>query len=35
MAIGPERKVMSQAQAQAAATDVGLRAYMLRVYNYM
>ncbi len=35
MAFGPERKVMSQAQAQAAATDVGLRAYMLRVYNYM
>jgi FtsH-binding integral membrane protein len=35
MAIGPERKVMSQAQAQAAAVDVGLRAYMLRVYNYM
>jgi len=26
---------MSQAQAQAAAVDVGLRAYMLRVYNYM
>ncbi len=35
MAIGPNRKVMSQAQAQAAAVDVGLRAYMLRVYNYM
>lgn len=35
MAIGPERKVMSQAQARAAAVDVGLRAYMLRVYNYM
>ena len=35
MAIGPERKVMTQAQAQAAAVDVGLRAYMLRVYNYM
>ena len=35
MAFGPERKVMSQAQAQAAAVDVGLRAYMLRVYNYM
>ena len=33
MAFGPERKVMSQ--AQAAAVDVGLRAYMLRVYNYM
>jgi hypothetical protein len=26
---------MSPAQAQAAAIDVGLRAYMLRVYNYM
>ncbi len=35
MAIGPNRKVMSQAQAEAAAVDVGLRAYMLRVYNYM
>jgi FtsH-binding integral membrane protein len=33
MAFGPERKVMTQ--AQAAAVDVGLRAYMLRVYNYM
>ncbi len=35
MAIGPNRKVMSQAQAEAAAVDVGLRTYMLRVYNYM
>ena len=35
MAIGPNRKVMSQAQAEAAAVDAGLRAYMLRVYNYM
>jgi FtsH-binding integral membrane protein len=35
MAIGPERKVMTQAQAEAAAVDVGLRTYMLRVYNYM
>ena len=35
MAIGPNRKVMSRAQAEAAAVDVGLRAYMLRVYNYM
>ena len=26
---------MSPAQAQTAAVDVGLRAYMLRVYNYM
>ncbi len=35
MAIGPNRKVMSRAQAEAAAVDVGLRAYKLRVYNYM
>ncbi len=35
MAIGPDRKVMTHAQAEAAAVDVGLRAYMLRVYNYM
>ena len=35
MAIGPNRKVMSRAQAEAAAVDVGLRTYMLRVYNYM
>ena len=35
MAIGPNRKVMSRAQAEVAAVDVGLRAYMLRVYNYM
>ena len=35
MAIGPNRKVMSRAQAEAAAVDAGLRAYMLRVYNYM
>ena len=35
MAIGPDRKVMSRTQAEAAAVDVGLRAYMLRVYNYM
>jgi FtsH-binding integral membrane protein len=35
MAFGPDRKVMTQAQAQAAAVDVCLRAYMLRVYNYM
>jgi len=35
MAFGPERKVMSPAHAQTAAVDVGLRAYMLRVYNYM
>ncbi len=35
MAIGPNRKVMSRAQAEAAAVDAGLRAYMLRGYNYM
>ncbi len=35
MAIGPERKVMSRAQAEAAAVDVGLRPSMQRVYNYM
>ena len=35
MAIGPDRKVMSRTRAEAAAVDVGLRAYMLRVYNYM
>ncbi len=35
MAIGPDRKVMSRTQAAAAAVDAGLRAYMLRVYNYM
>ena len=35
MAIVPNRKVMSRAQAEAAAVDAGLRAYMLRVYNYM
>ncbi len=29
MAFGPERKVMSQAQAQAAAVDAGLRAYLM------
>lgn len=35
MAIGPDRRTMSPAQARAAEIDVGLRAYMLRVYNYM
>ncbi len=35
MAIGPNRKVMSRAQAEAAAVDGGRRSYMLRVYNYM
>ncbi len=41
MAIGPDRRfqtrtdTMTPAQADAARIDVGLRAYMLRVYNYM
>ena len=35
MAIGPERKYMTAAQAGVAEIDVGLRQYMLRVYNYM
>jgi len=41
MAFGPERRVdlgartMSVPQAEAARIDVGLREYMLRVYNYM
>jgi FtsH-binding integral membrane protein len=41
MALGPERRfglgagTMSRPQAEAARIDVGLREYMLRVYNYM
>ena len=35
MAIGPDRRTMSPAQSRAAEIDVGLRSYMLRVYNYM
>ncbi len=41
MAISPERRTvtsaerMTRAQAEAAQIDVGLRQYMLRVYNYM
>ena len=41
MAFGPDRKTvtgaqrMTRAQAEAAQIDVGLRQYMLRVYNYM
>jgi FtsH-binding integral membrane protein len=41
MAISPERRTvtsaerMTRAQADAAQIDVGLRQYMLRVYNYM
>jgi|TARA_R110002072_G_scaffold121684_2_gene255836 hypothetical protein len=35
MAFGPNRTVMSRTQAAQAEMDLGLRAYMLRVYNYM
>lgn len=41
MAIGPDRRfqvrseTLTRAQAEAALVDVGLREYMLRVYNYM
>lgn len=41
MAIGPDRRVqvrtetLTRGQAEAALIDVGLRDYMLRVYNYM
>lgn len=35
MAFGPERKTLSRAEAQVADIDVGLRKYMLGVYNYM
>jgi len=35
MATGPDRKYMTRSQAAAATVDVGLRTYMLRVYNYM
>jgi FtsH-binding integral membrane protein len=33
--IGSDRRTMTQAQAEAAQIDVGLRQHMLRVYNYM
>ena len=33
--IGPERRTMTRGQAEAAQIDTGLRAHMLRVYNYM
>ncbi len=33
--LGPDRRTMTRAQAEAAQIDVGLRAHMLRVYNYM
>lgn len=35
MAFGQDRKYMTRAQAEVADIDVGLRQYMLRVYNYM
>jgi FtsH-binding integral membrane protein len=35
MAIGPEEKYMTAAQAGVADIDVGLRQYMLKVYDYM
>ncbi|WP_119460669.1 Bax inhibitor-1/YccA family protein [Rhodospirillaceae bacterium SYSU D60014] len=35
MAIGPDRKYMTRGQADVAQIDVGLRQYMLGVYNYM
>jgi FtsH-binding integral membrane protein len=31
----PDRRTMTHAEAEAAQIDVGLRAHMLRVYNYM
>src|SRR5215471_16221702 len=35
MAIGPERNFMTRTQAGVADIDVGLRKYMLKVYDYM
>lgn len=35
MALGPDRRYMNRSQAAVADVDVGLRSYMLRVYNYM
>lgn len=40
MAVGPDRRflrteTMTRGQAEAAQVDVGLRNYMIRVYNYM
>ena len=35
MAFGPNRNTMTRTQARSAELDVGLRSYMLRVYNYM
>jgi len=33
--MGPDPRLMTRAQAATADIDVGLRQYMLRVYNYM
>lgn len=35
MAPAPDRRYMTRTQAETATVDVGLRSYMLRVYNYM
>ncbi len=35
MALETQRRAWSASQAEAAQIDVGLRQYMLRVYNYM
>ncbi|MBB4287718.1 Bax inhibitor-1/YccA family protein [Roseospira goensis] len=35
MALNTDRRYMSRSQAEAAQIDVGLRSYMLRVYNLM
>jgi FtsH-binding integral membrane protein len=35
MVTGPDKRFMTRAEAQAAEIDVGLRHYMLQVYNYM
>ena len=35
MAFDPDRRTMTREQTSAAEIDVGLRNYMLRVYNYM
>lgn len=35
MAVGPDRRYMTRSQAEAAGIDVGLRDYMLGIYNYM
>ncbi len=35
MAFGPDRRTVSRADAQVADIDVGLRKYMLGVYNHM